>query len=195
MFCKYCGKEVGESNFCPNCGHELDPKKNLNSNIKDDDTVKDVETNSPDSNRDPAFNKQAFKKSKWFYLLIGVAVYFIFTLFTGGKITDEDYIGCAQTAISEQLKSPSTAEFSEGEVIEKDKYGRAMVTMTVDAQNGFGAYVRNKFVVVINTYDKKTKEFTYKKTCVVELEDGELSNFTAQMLKVESDWDKPIEGD
>lgn len=232
MYCKYCGKEIEESNFCPNCGHKLEEKlteeeqlieqeqpaeeKQVGEvdqpavedepieeiselNIKNNSAVEDSKTNSYNSPSNIGGSKNIKKvlnKSKWLYIVIGVAIYLAISFFTNNNITDDDYISCAQTAISKELTAPSTASFSDGEVIDKDKYGRAIVTITVDAQNGFGAYIRNRYAVVINSYDKKTGEFLYNRQNIIDLENSEfLDNITEEFLKTQSNWDEPIDDD
>lgn len=203
MFCKYCGKEVGESKFCNNCGHEIENEKhNEITSIKNDSSDKNGifkmnETKTEDNNQDRDItgkSEKPKKKNKWALLLLCIAIYFVITFFSNSNVTDRDYISCAEVAISEQLTSPATAKFSDGKVIDKDKYGRAIVMMTVDGQNGFGATIRNKFVVVINSYDKKTGEFFYNKASMVSLENGEqLTDFTVKLIKGMSNWNEPIE--
>ncbi len=56
----------------------------------------------------------------------------------------------AQSLVYENIKSPLTASFSAVEIVEKDSKGRYLVTMAVDAQNSFGAYIRNYWAVVVS---------------------------------------------
>lgn len=205
MFCKYCGKEVGESRFCKNCGHEIENEKNNEITIiknessgeNDSFTNSETKTKTEDNNQDRDItgkSEKPKKKNKWALLLLCITIYFVITFFSNSNVTDGDYISCAEVAISEQLTSPATAKFSDGKVIDKDKYGRAIVMMTVDGQNGFGATIRNKFVVVINSYDKKTGEFFYNKASMVSLENGEqLNDITVAVIKEMSNWNEPLE--
>lgn len=72
------------------------------------------------------------------------------------NLTDEqiaEFQIIAQEAIKKQLKSPSTAQFNDIKV-QRNKTG-VIVTGSVDAQNSFGAMLRNAFMVTIN-YDTKS---------------------------------------
>lgn len=203
MFCKYCGKEVGEGKFCKYCGHEIEHEENDETTIdntesldKNDDFEKNETKATYKEQNNDIIEKpdKPKKKIKWIFLLLGIAIYFVITFFSNSNVTDADYISCAKVAISEQLTSPTTAKFSDGKVIDIDKYGRAIVMTTVDAQNGFGATIRNKFLIVINSYDKKTGEFSYNKASIVSLKNGEsLEDFTLELIKEVSNWDEPLE--
>jgi len=81
-----------------------------------------------------AYNQKMEDKSKGNYLL---------------NASDEKYIRAAKSAVGDQLKSPSTASWGAATVEEKDAYGRAIVTLSVDAQNGFGAMIRGYYAVCI----------------------------------------------
>ena len=48
-----------------------------------------------------------------------------------------------------QLKSPSTVNFDKVEIRDKDDYGRIYLYAEVDAQNSFGAMLRNKLRIVL----------------------------------------------
>lgn len=65
------------------------------------------------------------------------------------NVTDSEYINCARILIKNQLKAPLSAVWGDAEVIERDAYGRACVVLTVDAQNSFGAMIRNQYCVII----------------------------------------------
>lgn len=194
MYCESCGKLVGNSKFCPNCGYKLKQEQveeNFDMKNNKDDKVEIEETNLSNNDQGIESNKKS-KKSLWKYAVAGIIIYLVISLFTNNKVTDSDYISCSKTVISGQLKAPSTAKFSNGEVIDKDKYGRAFVLLTVDAQNGFGVFVRNNYAVIINSYDKRTGEFTYYKTCVVDLENDKLLDSTRDIMKISSKWGEPI---
>jgi len=63
--------------------------------------------------------------------------------------SNDEYISSAKSAVCDILKAPTTASWGAATVEEKDEYGRAIVTLTVDAQNGFGAMIREHYVVCI----------------------------------------------
>jgi hypothetical protein len=80
--------------------------------------------------------------------------------FRTSGVSNDDFINAAQTAVYNYLRSPSTAVWGDANVIERDTYGRAIVSVTVDAQNAFGATVRNYLLVVIQGFTSDT-HFTY----------------------------------
>ena len=63
--------------------------------------------------------------------------------------TDSEYIDAAKTLVYNSLKSPSTSSLVDAIVVDKDSYGRAIVLISVDAQNSFGAYLRTYFCICI----------------------------------------------
>lgn len=134
------------------------------------------------------------KKNKIIHLAVPlIIVVILFSLFSGGGISDEDYIDCAKSVAYNQLKAPSTASFSDGKVVEKDDYGRALVTFTVDAENSFGAYVRTYYAIVIETYDKSTEQFTYNRFAVQHWTNSIDDDIYLEAAKLAADWDKPLE--
>jgi hypothetical protein len=183
MICKYCGNEIEQGKYCPACGNKLEQEKVEIEEINPDGSSNNTQNIESDK-------KPLKKKRKWLYIIIA---FVLISIFTKGKVSDGDYISCAQTLIRQDLKCLATAEFSDGKVVEKDKYGRALVTVTVDAQNGFGAYIRNRYAVVIDSYDKKTGEFTYNRNAIIDLDNSELTDIGMEFLKISSNWDKPIE--
>ncbi len=71
-------------------------------------------------------------------------------------------VDAAKTLISSNLKSSSTAVWgSNCQVLDEDEYGRYLVYISVEAQNGFGAYIKSAYMVVLQTVDKGG-DFTYK---------------------------------
>ncbi|MDO4488935.1 MAG: YARHG domain-containing protein [Eubacteriales bacterium] len=79
------------------------------------------------------------------------------------KARDEEYVGAAKTLIDKVLKNPLTAQYLSEEVVENDDYGRAIVSLDVSAQNSFGGWVRQNFLVCINSMDYDGT-FTYNPT-------------------------------
>ncbi|MBR5309867.1 MAG: hypothetical protein IKU42_01930 [Oscillospiraceae bacterium] len=73
--------------------------------------------------------------------------------------TDAEYIDCAKTLINGVLKNPSGAVYNESYVVEKDRYGRAIICLDVSAQNSFGGYVRKTYLVCIQKV--RANDFTY----------------------------------
>ena len=58
----------------------------------------------------------------------------------------------AENPIKEQLKAPSTAKFSNREVV-KVENSYALVRMSVDAQNGFGTMIRERWCAIVHGVD------------------------------------------
>lgn len=145
--CKDCGHEISKkADKCPNCGA---PNKS---------------------------GSRQFGLGKFLVLLIfGAFIYSLFTgTDTGGTSSasknksgghDESYLtaracGVAQDAVRERLKAPSTAEFpscgfglSEYEIRASDDRSLWYVLGHVDAQNSYGAQIRNEFGVKMTQED------------------------------------------
>lgn len=135
------------------------------------------------------------KKSILLAVPIIILLVVVIVSFSDGGVSDDDYISCAKTAVSKQLKSPGSAFYSNEKVVEKDDYGRVLVVLTVDSQNGFGAYLRSHYVVVIESYDSKTEEFTYSRNGIQHWTDDMdfLEEILIQSAKDASDWNEPLE--
>lgn len=132
------------------------------------------------------------KRNRIIAVCLVVAIIFCFG---GSGPSDNDLIGAAQTVIRKQLNSPSTARFYNCEVAEKDEYGRALVTMEVEAQNLMGGYKRYNCAVVIISYDTSTDEFVYSPSANQMWESGFdfLSDTIIENEKEAADWGEPIE--
>ena len=109
------------------------------------------------------------------------------------NVTDDDYIACAEDAVCDQLKSPSSARFSSGEVEEIDDYGRILISITVDSENSFGAMIRNYAVVVIQKYNPEKKSYIYNPSYGVQLySDSAMTDTAIEMVKSLNDWNEPL---
>lgn len=75
--------------------------------------------------------------------------------------SESTIIGCAKTLINNILTSSSTAVWGNCEKIDEDNYGRCLVYVSLEAQNGFGGYSKLNYLVVLQ-YVKANGEFTYK---------------------------------
>jgi len=75
--------------------------------------------------------------------------------------TKDTIENCAKTLIHNSLRSPSTAIWGKCEKVDEDNYGRCLVYVSVEAQNGFGAYTKSDYLVVLQ-YVQSNGEFTYK---------------------------------
>lgn len=67
-------------------------------------------------------------------------------------LTQEDLIIAAcKDCVKKHLKAPSTVQFPIIEIKDKDDYGRIYLYVEIDAQNPFGAMLRNKLRVVLQS--------------------------------------------
>lgn len=65
------------------------------------------------------------------------------------KTQDDLIIDACKDCVKKHLKSPATVQFPIIEIQDKDEYGRIYLYVEVDAQNSFGAMLRNKLRVVL----------------------------------------------
>lgn len=79
------------------------------------------------------------------------------------KVSDEIIISCARTEVGRILKSVSTANWGTSEIVDKDNYGRYLVYVPLEAQNGFGAYNKLYYLVIVKDVDQEGnyKAMTY----------------------------------
>ena len=79
------------------------------------------------------------------------------------KVSDEIIISCARTEVGRILKSVSTANWGTSEIVDKDNYGRYLVYVPLEAQNGFGAYNKLYYLVIVKNVDQEGnyKAMTY----------------------------------
>lgn len=109
---------------------------------------------------------------------------------------EEHYFSVAEQLVSENLKSPSTALYSEEEIVEEDDYGRVLVRLAVDAENGFGATIRNYAAVVIVDYDEDEETFRYNPYFAVQLYDSKSSQENVEdVVKSNNNWNEPFSDD
>lgn len=106
--------------------------------------------------------------------------------------SDEDYISSARAAVSDTLKSPATATYSNEKIVDEDDYGRVLVTLTVDSQNSFGAYIRTNYAVVIGSYDTSTDEFVYYPNGIQTWTDNYLEELCIESAKTAANWNEPL---
>lgn len=70
-------------------------------------------------------------------------------------------VSCAKTLINNELRSSTTARWGQCEKVDEDNYGRCLVYVSLEAQNGFGAYSKLNYFVILQ-YVESNGEFTYK---------------------------------
>ena len=78
-------------------------------------------------------------------------------------VSNETIISCARTEVGRILKSAATAYWGTAEILDKDNYGRYLVYVPVEAQNGFGAYGKLYYLVIVKdvTADGEYRALTY----------------------------------
>ena len=81
--------------------------------------------------------------------------------YRSSSATEDTIIACAKTLINESLRSSSTARWGTCEKVDEDNYGRCLVYVSLEAQNGFGAYSKLNYFVVLQ-YVEYNGKFTYK---------------------------------
>lgn len=119
-------------------------------------------------------------------------------LFSGSSldvvINEDFYISCAKTAIAKRLKSPSTAIWYNERVVEQDAYGRVLITMAVEAQNGFGGYSKSYYAVVIYGCNPSEGTFKYNRLNGVQMcETEDFFNVVIKSAKELSNFGEPFE--
>lgn len=70
------------------------------------------------------------------------------------KTQDDTIISACKDCIIKHLKAPSTVQFLVVEIQDRDDYGRIYLYAEIDAQNAFGAMLRNKLRVVLQSVNK-----------------------------------------
>lgn len=69
-------------------------------------------------------------------------------------------IAIAKTMVSDKLRSPSTASWVNVQVV-AEEYPRYVVHVVVDAQNVFGAAIRDSFLVAFEVVDVETGKYRF----------------------------------
>ncbi len=122
--------------------------------------------------------------------VVTVAVLVIYFLNSASFFSnDEKAITCAKTIISEDLKAPSTAIWSNASVLDKDRYGRYLVDITCEAQNSFGGYVKERYLVVVSDM-KSDGTFRYNKLFSKTTYSEYTKSEAIEYLKQSNNWDQ-----
>ena len=99
---------------------------------------------------------------------------------------DDLIIKAWKDCVTNHLKAPSTVSFHIVEIQEKDNYGRIYLYVEIDAQNAFGAYLRNKLRVVLQCVNP---DGTYE---ALDTAVSQVSFFaTEDVVKSLNKWNKP----
>ena len=102
-----------------------------------------------------AENKNAAKGCLVVIAIIALIIWIIYP--KGEKAERLDAFVWAQTFVSRELKSPSTAQYpvQKDAAITKLDDGKYKIESFVDAQNSFGAMLRKSFVVIMHKSNDK----------------------------------------
>ena len=77
-----------------------------------------------------------------------------FTQTENAKNHEDLIITACKDCVEKHLKSPSTVNYINIEVKESDNYGRVYLYVELDAQNSFGACLRNKLHVILQSINE-----------------------------------------
>lgn len=121
------------------------------------------------------------KKAKFLFIILAIVCLACVILGVAQRFSNQSadsnglvsvIIDSAKTEISHNLKAPSSARYGQAEILGNDAYGRYLVYIPVDAQNGFGAYIRSEFLVIIMDVDSKNRTYSsYKNSSVFDVSD------------------------
>lgn len=151
--CVDCGRDISDSSkTCPHCGCT---------------TAKSIRAEKDRKNQEQWNNMSP--REKKIYTIITVAIIVLVSVFLFKACseidTEDNYntegraIVCAEMAVEDQLKSPSTAKFCPSyEMIATNLGGdNWKVTGYVDAQNSFGAEIREYWTVTFTLTEEGYK--------------------------------------
>lgn len=135
------------------------------------------------------------KRKKVIVTLCGIVVaLFIITRFIGNEPKEEYVVNAARNVVDKQLIAPATAIYSGEEILEKDDYGRYLVYLNVDAENGYGAKVRSEWCVIVFSVTKDYFHYNNQASYVNSYSGTDVkSELAISTLKEFNDWDKPLE--
>lgn len=189
--CRICGKQVkADAKFCTKCGSKLSGENQSPVN----------EVNIEMQKGDERFRENI--KWKKAIKCIGIILILVIVIFSCTERKKEEaqkeqrkYVKeSAESFVDELLISPSTADYTEEKIIDKDKYGRYLVYLQVDSQNNFGAMVRSEWCVIV--YDVTEDEFKRDKSLGYIKGTNQIdvmSDSSLDILKDNNDWNEPLE--
>ena len=139
--------------------------------------------------------KNLSKRKRVIVTLCGIVVaLFIITRFIGNEPKEEYVVNAARNVVDKQLIAPATAIYSGEEILEKDDYGRYLVYLNVDAENGYGAKVRSEWCVIVFSVTKDDFHYNNQASYVNSYSGTDVkSELAISTLKEFNDWDKPLE--
>ena len=192
--CPKCGNEYPEdNNYCETCAVPL---------ITENPTEWEfpVQSENPQAIQPEATVKRSVTKKNEklgciiiiiFLIILFFIIFSVFKSCTEKKVTNATVLGCAESLINEQLKAPASANYTNGKVISKDKYGKYLVYMEVDAQNSFGAYLHSEYIVILRSVNPDG-EYTYSPDfSLQEVGDSDISTVESSLESM-NNWNQPI---
>lgn len=139
MYCTNCGCLQDEKAvFCSDCGAKINVTPAGNSPSK-----------QQPSNTDSADSAAQSRNPLRSCVSVIILIVIVLALFGSCGTSKSEVISAARSIVSDNLKAPSTATFSNETIVDEDNYGRYCVYLSVDAQNSFGSYIRNNYYVVL----------------------------------------------
>ena len=182
--CKKCGAELEDrATFCGKCGSKV--QKTFIENLK---------TNK-----------------KWLIIILVIIIVVIGIVYNSEMNIKSDYNSSnnenSTTKDSEEKKDiVSTANWGTAEIIDEDSYGRYLVYVPLEAQNGFGGYEKLYYLVIVSdvTPDGYYKAMPYQSTLdipnytgqtipntITEYKNGERTKLISEFLE-NNKWEKPV---
>lgn len=132
----------------------------------------------------PSAKETTMEKAS-FYCILGL----LFTMASCSKVDDSQAIVYAEKIVGETLLSPSSAKYSDERVIER-KGNLFLVHLAVDAQNVYGAMIREYYLVVVELSDKGTfGSYFYKKSAAAQRFDRPPDDIGIHATKAVNRWD------
>jgi len=108
-----------------------------------------------------------------------------------GKEHKEDAITSAQSAVSERLKSPSSADWISSKVLENSG-SKYIIHLVVDAKNAFGASIRGSFCVALRLDVAKPETYYIQPTFGVQKCARNLPSGFLKMFKELNSWSQKV---
>ena len=156
MFCKNCGTSIDKSaKFCPSCGAPIEADSMPNIKNK---TARPAEVTEK---RKPSLS---LAKKLWVGVAILIVGLICIAALTSNNpdgientslgqtetVSDDIIIKCAQNEVSKILTSSSTARWGAAQILNHDGFGRYLVYVPLEAQNGFGGYGKLYYLVIVS---------------------------------------------
>lgn len=153
------------------------------------------EVTNPAENKGIIYNYKNFKslstKKKVLYVAIPIIILFVLINSFGG-ISDKKYISAAQQVVTDPTSGnylESNLYFTGGKVVDKDKYGRALVLLK------YNSIITDKSEVILVIYDldNSNNTFRYYKYRNVALFGRSITQDQLNSMKYDVDWGTPID--